>query len=238
MPYKPPWDPFRGRVGHVAQKMYCGLLYIICYSLLHKLRPGLQELRPSLQKPWPSIYAAGISEILRERVSFCLSRMDLELLVAAAEAHEAPTTSGPEPRRRSRHAMAEEQWAIIQRMTISRQTSEKIVQALQIRGHTARRYRAIAATGLQFTRATRGRPPKNDLQVVARARDLLASDNCLALHAIQEALPEHAARPPSTICRILRSIGITRKRAKPIVMARNEPRVIKNRLAYSVVISS
>jgi transposase len=132
-----------------------------------------------------------------------------------------------------RKAMDQAKWNILKRMVVAKCTTRDIAIAIDVSERTARRYRAVAEQDGCPTFGGRGRSQKGNVIVQEEIRPLIVANNCLTLRHIQESLPLPLKRSPSTICRAIRVMGFTRKRVKPIVIARNEGGVIESRSTYS-----
>ena len=162
----------------------------------------------------------------------------MNYLVQAASVitENANTEQGREPRRNVTGKIDEAKWEVIKRIAAAKGTTKEIAIAVGISDRTARRYCAMAEQGSLPTFNNKGRTKISTSIFQERIRQLLVHNNCLTLRNIQELLPVDITRSPSTVCCTIKAIGFTRKRAKPVVVARNESRIIEDRWAYSQMI--
>lgn len=163
--------------------------------------------------------------------------VEMDQLVQAVSAidDELGTEDRGRTRTGSSGTMDEAKWGVVKRIVAANGTTTDIAIAVGISERSARRYRAMAEQG-GLPVFNKGRTKAPNIVFQECIRGLLANNNCLTLKNIRELLPANAVRSPSTICRAIRNIGLTRKRVKPVVVARNEAHIIEARWLYSIMI--
>jgi transposase len=161
---------------------------------------------------------------------------EMDLLLGAIDTSNETAFVAQETPKAKRNTMDRTKWNVLKRMVIAKCTTQDIAVAIDVSDRTARRYRAVAEQGGDPTFEGRGHVQKGNVAIQEEIRSLIIANNCLTLKNIQESLPPPLKRSPSTICRAIRTMGFTRKRVKPVVIARNEERVIESRYIYSCMI--
>jgi transposase len=160
----------------------------------------------------------------------------MDILLEAINTPSEIAIAAQETMKAKRKAMDHTKWSVLKRMVIAKCPTQDIAVAIDVSDRTVRRYRAVAEQGGNPAFESRKRAQKKNLAIQEEIRPLIAANNCLTLRSIQESLAPPLKRSPSTICRTIRIMGFTRKRVKPVVIARNKERIIESRCIYSRMI--